>query len=111
MHQMVTYHFLCLRTPPTPHKCWLIYWGDGRRPLVVGLVLGRLRRSGPFIWALPFPAATALNQLGILLFLAYAGVDEAGEVPDPYYGPTEGFDVVLNLIERAVPGVIERLPL
>ena len=38
MHQMVTYHFLCLRTLPTPHKCWLIYWGDGRRPLVVGLV-------------------------------------------------------------------------
>ena len=38
MHQMVTYHFLCLRTPPTPHKCWFIYWGDGRRPLVVGLV-------------------------------------------------------------------------
>ena len=41
MHQMVTYHFLCLRTPPTPHKCWLIYWGDGRRPLVIGLVCCR----------------------------------------------------------------------
>lgn len=45
------------------------------------------------------------------LFLAFAGVDEAGEVPDPYYGPAEGFEVVLSLIERAVPGVIERLPL
>jgi len=51
------------------------------------------------------------HQHKLHLFLAYAGVDETGEVPDPYYGPAEGFDVVLTLIERAVPGVIERLPL
>ena len=49
-------------------------------PLVVGLVLGRLRRTGPFIWALPFPAATALNQLGILLFLAYAGTNAGDDL-------------------------------
>ncbi len=49
-------------------------------PLVAGLVLGRLRRSGPFIWALPFPAATALNQLGILLFLAYAGTNAGDDL-------------------------------
>ena len=51
------------------------------------------------------------HQHKLHLFLAYAGQDEAGEVPDPYYGPQEGFEVVLTLIERAVPGVIERLPL
>lgn len=51
------------------------------------------------------------HQHKLHLFLAYAGQDEVGEVPDPYYGPQEGFEVVLKLIEGAVPGVIERLPL
>ncbi len=49
-------------------------------PLVVGLLLGRLQRTGPLLWALPFPAATALNQLGILLFLAYAGTNAGDDL-------------------------------
>jgi putative transport protein len=49
-------------------------------PLIVGLILGRLQRTGPLIWALPFPAATALNQLGILLFLAYAGTNAGDDL-------------------------------
>ena len=47
------------------------------RPLVactlVGLVLGRLQRSGRVVWTLPHQAAEVLTQLGLLLFLAYAG--------------------------------------
>jgi protein-tyrosine phosphatase len=31
------------------------------------------------------------------------------EVPDPYYGPDEGFEYVLDLVERACDGVIQRL--
>ncbi|MCU0301402.1 MAG: transporter [Candidatus Nanopelagicales bacterium] len=49
-------------------------------PLIVGLLLGRVQRTGPLIWALPFPAATALNQLGILLFLAYAGTNAGDDL-------------------------------
>ena len=49
-------------------------------PLVVGLILGRVQRTGPLLWALPFPAATALNQLGILLFLAYAGTNAGDDL-------------------------------
>lgn len=49
-------------------------------PLVVGLLLGRVQRSGPLIWALPFQAATALNQLGIVLFLAYAGTNAGDDL-------------------------------
>jgi protein-tyrosine phosphatase len=29
------------------------------------------------------------------------------EVPDPYYGEQDGFDQVLELIEAAVPGLLE----
>ena len=49
-------------------------------PLVVGLILGRVQRTGPLLWALPFPTATALNQLGILLFLAYAGTNAGDDL-------------------------------
>ena len=42
-------------------------------PLLVGLVLGRLQRTGPVLWTIPYQASSAVNQLGMLLFLAYAG--------------------------------------
>lgn len=42
------------------------------------------------------------------LFLDYAGLG-ANEVPDPYYGPLQGFENVLALCESAAPRVIERL--
>lgn len=41
--------------------------------LVAGLVLGRLHRTGPVLWSVPFPTANALGEYGMLAFLAYAG--------------------------------------
>jgi putative transport protein len=43
-------------------------------PLVVGLVLGRLGRSGPLVWTLPYAASVTLRQLGLVLFLAGVGL-------------------------------------
>ena len=31
--------------------------------------------------------------------------EQAPEVPDPYYGGAQGFEVVLDMIERACPGI------
>lgn len=42
------------------------------------------------------------------LYLHYAGLGER-EVPDPYYGPPEGFEVVLGLCEAASGRVLDRL--
>ncbi len=47
--------------------------GSAAGPLLVGLVVGRLQRTGPVVWTLPHQAAEVLTQLGLLLFLAYAG--------------------------------------
>lgn len=47
--------------------------GSAAGPLIVGLVLGRIGRSGPVVWTLPHQASETLTQLGLLLFLAYAG--------------------------------------
>ena len=42
-------------------------------PLVVGLILGRLERTGPIQWGLPHAANLVLRQLGLVLFLAAIG--------------------------------------
>ena len=42
-------------------------------PLLVGLIVGRLQRTGPVVWSLPYSVSATLSQLGVLLFLAYAG--------------------------------------
>lgn len=47
--------------------------GQAAGPLLVGLVLGRVQRSGKVVWTLPHQAAETLTQIGLLLFLAYAG--------------------------------------
>jgi putative transport protein len=44
-------------------------------PLVVGLALGALGRTGPIVWQLPHAANLTLRQLGTVLFLAGIGVN------------------------------------
>jgi putative transport protein len=48
--------------------------GAGGGPLVVGLVLGVLSRTGPITWQIPHGPNLVLRQLGILMFLACAGL-------------------------------------
>lgn len=42
-------------------------------PLVVALILGRLGRTGPILWGLPYSANLTLRQVGLVLFLAGIG--------------------------------------
>ena len=48
-------------------------------PLLAGLVLGRLGRTGPLVWTSPYGANLTLRQFGLVLFLAGAGL-QAGAV-------------------------------
>lgn len=43
-------------------------------PLLVALVLGALRRTGPILWTLPFGTNLTLRQLGLILLLAGIGI-------------------------------------
>ncbi len=47
--------------------------GSAGGPLLVGLVLGWLERSGPLVWQAPHGVSFTLRQLGSLLFLGMAG--------------------------------------
>lgn len=42
--------------------------------LLVALVLGTLRRTGPIVWTLPYSANITLQQIGLILLLAAIGV-------------------------------------
>ena len=48
--------------------------GVAAGPLVVGMVLGRVGRTGPFVWGLPHAANSTIRQLGLLFFLAAIGL-------------------------------------
>ena len=44
-------------------------------PIIVGLILGGLRRSGPINWQLPYSANLLLRQIGLILLLASIGIN------------------------------------
>jgi len=49
--------------------------GIGGGPLIVALILGKLRRTGPMLWTLPLPANIVLRNFGLAMFLATVGVN------------------------------------
>jgi low molecular weight protein-tyrosine phosphatase len=49
------------------------------------------------------------HQGKLQLFLNYAEGLEAEEVPDPYYGGSGGFEIVLDLVELASEGLLEHI--
>lgn len=48
--------------------------GSAAGPLLVGMALGRLERSGPLVWGMPHAANLTIRQLGLLFFLAAVGL-------------------------------------
>jgi len=57
-------------------------WGDvtfklgyAGGPLIVGLLLGALRRTGPMVWNLSYGSSITLNQLGLSFLLAAVGLN------------------------------------
>jgi len=45
----------------------------------------------------------------VQLFLSFANTPSQLEVPDPYYGGTQGFERVLDLIEEGARGLLENV--
>ena len=64
---------LALGTVPLPLGPVTLELGFAGGPLVAGLVLGALVRTGPLLWQLPQSASVTLRQFGLVLFLAGVG--------------------------------------
>ncbi len=43
------------------------------------------------------------------LFLEFGSQDRYREVPDPYYGESDGFELVLDLVEDAAQGLLQHI--
>lgn len=54
--------------------------GSAAGTLVLGLILGRLGRIGPLVTTLPYPAAQAMSEFGLLIFLAQAGTKAGSQI-------------------------------
>lgn len=47
--------------------------GAAGGPLLVALLLGKLERTGPLVWNIPYSANLTIRQIGLVLFLAGIG--------------------------------------
>jgi putative transport protein len=52
----------------------ILHLGLAGGPLMVALILGKLERTGRITWTMPVSANLTLRQIGLLLFMAGAGV-------------------------------------
>ncbi|WP_420175978.1 aspartate:alanine exchanger family transporter [Luteococcus sp. OSA5] len=68
--------------------------GAAAGPLVVGMVLGSLHRTGPFRWDLPGTVNATLRQLGLMIFLAAVGLASGPAFISQAFTPT-GMKLVL----------------
>ncbi|MFP4235542.1 MAG: TrkA C-terminal domain-containing protein [Nitriliruptoraceae bacterium] len=78
---------LLLGLVPIPLPGTSLVLGTAAGPLVVGLVLGRLGRTGPIAWQLPYATNQALRQLGALLFLGVVGLGAGPELVEAVGSP------------------------
>jgi len=84
---------------PTPGGGFTI--GAAAGTLVVGLVFGRLGRVGPVITSMSNHAAHAISALGMVTFLAYAGVRAGRSISDALASAAGWRVAVLGLVLTA----------
>jgi putative transport protein len=53
----------------------IVTLGIAGGPLLVALIFGKLRRTGPLLWVMPLPANIALRNYGLAIFLAAVGIN------------------------------------
>lgn len=71
--------------------------GSAAGPLVVGLILGYLDRSGPLVWTIPNAANLTIRQLGLVMFLAAVGLS-SGEAFASMAFSAQGITVGLTAV-------------
>ena len=77
-------------------------------PLVVGLIVGRAQRTGKILWTIPHAVASTLIQLGMMLFLAYAGSNSGAALAEALAGPTGPRLFAVGVVVTTVTGSATR---
>ncbi|MEY4323441.1 MAG: hypothetical protein RL410_1222 [Actinomycetota bacterium] len=76
-------------------------------PLLMGLILGRVRKTGNMLWSLPPAASITLNHLGMMLFLAYAGSNSGAALADAIVKPTGWRIFVIGAIVTIIAAAMQ----
>ena len=84
---------------PTPGGGFTV--GSAAGTLLVGLVFGRLGRVGPVITSMSHGAAQSLSALGMVTFLAYAGVNAGRTITEALTSSAGWRVLVLGLVLTA----------
>ncbi len=96
---------ILLGTVPVPLGPVTLQLGFAGGPLVAGLVLGALVRTGPLLWQVPQSASVTLRQLGLVLFLAGVGTRAGPAFVDALGSPLLLQVLALGATAIAVPVV------
>ena len=87
--------------------------GFGGGPIVVGLILGYLNRTGPLNWQMPFHTRQTMSILGLTLFLAGVGTSAGAAFRDALTDPASlkvmGAGLIITLISALGIGIIGML--
>ncbi len=75
-------------------------------PLVAGLVLSYLRRSGPILWALPYSANLTLRQIGLMLMLAAIGINSGSTFLQTMLSPVGPQMLLSGLLISVLAGIL-----
>ena len=75
-------------------------------PLVVALVLGSLRRTGPVVWTMPYSANLTLRQIGLTLLLAGIGVNSGHTFLSTILGGGGGLIFLSSIIISIMTGIM-----
>ena len=83
--------------------------GSAAGPLIVGMVLGALRRTGPLVWTLPAAANLTIRQIGLMLFLAALGLNAGPQMAALLQGGEGGRAALLALVIVAACCAVQAL--
>ncbi len=91
---------------PLPNGIHLML-GNAGGPIVVGLILGRLQRTGSLVWTVPYAASAAMSELGLLLFLVFAGTKAGTALVTAMGGSTWITVVGIGVVVAAVSALVQ----
>ncbi|RNE48844.1 aspartate:alanine exchanger family transporter [Corynebacterium alimapuense] len=80
--------------------------GFGGGPIVAGLILGAVHRTGPITWTMPYHSVNTVNSLGLALFLAGVGTTAGAGFREALTDPASLNYMAAGLIITVVAAVI-----
>lgn len=80
--------------------------GFGGGPIIVGLILGALGRTGPIRWQLPYHSNKTIETLGMAIFMAGVGTKAGGGFRAALQDPTSFMYILMGLVLTVASAVL-----